>query len=83
MLNLKPKIARQHTECFLLKVRIELDESAAGAGYDEANALILPSQKRATKIEKERVQNVKILTKKQRKHLQSIVDKKKKKEGVS
>lgn len=53
------------------------------AGYDEANALVLPSQKRATKIKVEKRQNVKILTKKQRKHLQQIVDKKKKKEGVS
>lgn len=53
------------------------------AGYDEANALVLPSQKRATKIKVEKRQNVKILTKKQRKHLQKIVDKKKKKEGVS
>ncbi|KAH8396172.1 hypothetical protein KR222_004544 [Zaprionus bogoriensis] len=51
------------------------------AGYDEANALVLPSQKRATKIKVEKRQNVKILSKKQRKHLQSIVDKKKKKEG--
>lgn len=52
------------------------------AGYDEANALVLPSQKRATKIKVEKRQNVKILSKKQRKHLQQIVDKKKKKEGV-
>ncbi|XP_062138311.1 probable ATP-dependent RNA helicase kurz [Drosophila sulfurigaster albostrigata] len=51
------------------------------AGYDEANALVLPSQKRATKTKIEKHQNVKILSKKQRKHLQSIVDKKKKKEG--
>ncbi|XP_034671389.1 probable ATP-dependent RNA helicase kurz [Drosophila subobscura] len=55
--------------------------SGIGAGYDEANALVLPSQKRATKTIVERTNHVKILTKKQRKHLQAIVDKKKKKEG--
>lgn len=59
----------------------ELGEGTS-AGYDESNALVLPSQKRATKIKVEHRQNVKILTKKQRKHLQAIVDKKKKKEGV-
>ncbi|KAI8116639.1 putative ATP-dependent RNA helicase kurz [Lucilia cuprina] len=67
----------------LKDVKLELSELAegSGAGYDESNALILPSQKRATKIKVEHRQNVKILTKKQRKHLQAIVDKKKKKEG--
>ncbi|EDV95219.1 probable ATP-dependent RNA helicase kurz [Drosophila grimshawi] len=55
--------------------------SGIPTGYDEANALVLPSQKRSTKIQIEKRQNVKILSKKQRKHLQSIVDKKKKKEG--
>ncbi|KAH8274869.1 hypothetical protein KR044_001777 [Drosophila immigrans] len=55
--------------------------SVYAAGYDEANALVLPSQKRATKTKVEKRQIVKILSKKQRKHLQSIVDKKKKKEG--
>ncbi|KAH8387632.1 hypothetical protein KR093_008319 [Drosophila rubida] len=50
-------------------------------GYDEANALVLPSQKRATKTKIDKQQHVKILSKKQRKHLQAIVDKKKKKEG--
>ncbi|XP_030379655.1 probable ATP-dependent RNA helicase kurz [Scaptodrosophila lebanonensis] len=66
-------------------IQIEVDVVAGGSGigggYDEANALVLPSQKRATKIKVEKRQNVKILTKKQRKHLQGIVDKKKKKEG--
>ncbi|XP_030569337.1 probable ATP-dependent RNA helicase kurz [Drosophila novamexicana] len=55
--------------------------SGISTGYDEANALVLPSQKRATKIKVEQRRNVKILSKKQRKHLQAIVDKKKKKEG--
>lgn len=65
------------------KIQIDVDAVAGGsqAGYDEANALVLPSEKRATKIKVDKVQHVKILTKKQRKHLQAIVDKKKKKEG--
>ncbi|XP_017112910.1 probable ATP-dependent RNA helicase kurz [Drosophila elegans] len=65
------------------KIQIDVEAVAGGsqAGYDEANALVLPSGKRATKIKVDKVQHVKILTKKQRKHLQAIVDKKKKKEG--
>ncbi|XP_053952110.1 probable ATP-dependent RNA helicase kurz [Anastrepha ludens] len=64
-------------------IKIEWAESAAeaGAGYDDANALVLPSQKRTTKVPVDKQQHVKILSKKQRKHLQQIVDKKKKKEG--
>uniref|UniRef100_A0A0A1XCG5 RNA helicase n=1 Tax=Zeugodacus cucurbitae TaxID=28588 RepID=A0A0A1XCG5_ZEUCU len=64
-------------------IKIEWAEGVAeaGAGYDDANALALPSQKRATKVQLDKQQHVKILTKKQRKHLQQIVDKKKKKEG--
>lgn len=66
-------------------MKLELSELGDGflTGYDESNALVLPSQKRATKKKVEHKQNVKILTKKQRKHLLAIVDKKKKKEGVS
>ncbi|KAH8420623.1 hypothetical protein KR009_012182 [Drosophila setifemur] len=65
------------------QIQIDVDAVAgvSQAGYDEANALVLPSQKRATKIKVDKQQHVKILTKKQRKHLQAIVDKKKKKEG--
>ncbi|XP_016982362.1 probable ATP-dependent RNA helicase kurz [Drosophila rhopaloa] len=65
------------------KIQIDVDAVAGASqtGYDEANALVLPSEKRATKIKVDKVQHVKILTKKQRKHLQAIVDKKKKKEG--
>nr|AAQ23562.1 RE43077p [Drosophila melanogaster] len=65
------------------KIQIDVDAVAGGnqVCYDEANALVLPSEKRATKIKVDKVQHVKILSKKQRKHLQAIVDKKKKKEG--
>ncbi|XP_004531156.1 probable ATP-dependent RNA helicase kurz [Ceratitis capitata] len=64
-------------------IKIEWAEGVteAGTGYDDANALALPSQKRATKVQVDKQQHVKILSKKQRKHLQQIVDKKKKKEG--
>ncbi|XP_020803504.1 probable ATP-dependent RNA helicase kurz [Drosophila serrata] len=80
--------ARQNPETIVdnsavKKIQIDVDAVAGTnqAGYDEANALVLPSEKRATKIKVDKVQHVKILSKKQRKHLQAIVDKKKKKEG--
>lgn len=59
-------------------------ESTEYGGYDQSNALVLPSEKRNTKIKKDKESNVtRILSKKQRKNLEKIVDKKKKKEGVS
>ena len=51
--------------------------------YDECNALVLPSDKRKTKIIKEKKQNQRILSKSQRKKLEKIVDSKKKKANVS
>lgn len=68
--------------------QIKLDivdlESTEYGGYDQSNALVLPSEKRNTKIKKDKDSNVtRILSKKQRKNLEKIVDKKKKKEGVS
>ncbi|XP_055855505.1 probable ATP-dependent RNA helicase kurz [Episyrphus balteatus] len=63
------------------KIKLELGDSIATAsGYDDANPLVLPSQKRKTKTKPEIIQHTKILTKKQRKRLQTIVDKKRKKE---
>ncbi|GBP11987.1 Probable ATP-dependent RNA helicase kurz [Eumeta japonica] len=77
-----PKTIIDNTALKNLKLELaELGEDNTG-GYDDSNALVLPSQKRATKIKVEHKQNVKILTKKQRKRLQAIVDKKKKKEGM-
>lgn len=59
-------------------------EATEYGGYDQSNALVLPSGKRNTKIKKDNDSNVtRILSKKQRKNLEKIVDKKKKKEGVS
>ncbi|XP_055904771.1 probable ATP-dependent RNA helicase kurz [Eupeodes corollae] len=63
------------------KIKLELGDSiATSSGYDDANPLVLPSKKRKTKTKPEIVQHTKILTKKQRKRLQTIVDKKRKKE---
>lgn len=72
-------------DCSLLQIKLENDgqDDAAYGGYDQANALVLPSKKRDTKIEKTQKTNVtRILSKKQRKNLEKIVDKKKKKEEV-
>lgn len=69
----------------LLQIKLEINnvEDDYG-GYDQSNALVLPSKKRDTKIKKEEQKHVtRILSKKQRKNLEKIVDKKKKKEGVS
>jgi hypothetical protein len=54
------------------------DEYKTSAG-DE---LVLPSQKRPTRIKKEEGGVTRILSKKQRKRLEKIVEKKKKKENV-
>ena len=69
--------------CGQIKLDIAEDDGGYG-GYDQSNALVLPSQKRGTKIQKEKETRItRILSKKQRKNLEKIVDKKKKKEGVS
>lgn len=61
-----------------------MTENDVDYGYDQSNALVLPSKKRDTKVKKpEQKQVTRILSKKQRKNLEKIVEKKKKKEGVS
>lgn len=66
-----------------IKLDIDGDQTEYG-GYDQSNALVLPSKKRDTKVQKAEQKHVtRILSKKQRKNLEKIVDKKKKKEGVS
>lgn len=61
-----------------------MSENDVEYGYDQSNAIVLPSKKRDTKIKKpEQKQVTRILSKKQRKNLEKIVEKKKKKEGVS
>lgn len=63
--------------------QIEIDIKDTGIHYDACNALVLPSEKRKTKVKKEKLQVTRILSKKQRKNLEKIVEKKKKKENVS
>ena len=49
-------------------------------GYDDSNLLVLPSKKRKTKVKVQDGAPVgKLLSKKQRKHLEKILDQKKKK----
>uniref|UniRef100_A0A182NR66 RNA helicase n=1 Tax=Anopheles dirus TaxID=7168 RepID=A0A182NR66_9DIPT len=64
-------------------IKLEFAQSDEYGGQDDANALVLPSKKRATKIKKDRTVVTKILSKKQRKRLEKIVDQKKKKENRS
>ncbi|XP_049547349.1 probable ATP-dependent RNA helicase kurz [Anopheles darlingi] len=66
--------------------KIKLDFAPASdeyGGADDANALVLPSKKRATKVKKDTTVVTRILSKKQRKRLEKIVDQKKKKENRS
>lgn len=66
--------------------QIKLDFSAQEEGYggsDDANMLVLPSKKRPTKIKQDKTVVTKILSKKQRKRLEKIVDQKRKKENRS
>ncbi|KAG5892504.1 hypothetical protein JTB14_034503 [Gonioctena quinquepunctata] len=60
--------------------KVEVDLGTKGH-YDESNELALPSKKRKTKIKSEKVNVTRILSKKHRKRLEKIVEKKKKKEN--
>lgn len=61
------------------KIKVEF-ENAEAETYDTANALVLPSKKRATKkLRDKNAAPVKLLSKKKRKLLEKIVDQKKKK----
>lgn len=67
-------------------IQIKLDfPSAEYGGEDSANALVLPSKKRDSKVKKapDATNVTRILSKKKRKQLEKIVDRKQKKEGVS
>jgi ATP-dependent RNA helicase DHX37/DHR1 len=66
----------------LLQIKID-DSFIQRNNYDECNALVIPSEKRRTKTRNNAVSVKRILSKTQRKRLQKIVDKKKKKENVS
>lgn len=65
-----------------LDLQIQLEGHFEGS-YDQNNALVLPSKKRKTKVKNDAGKITKILSKKQRKRLEKVVEKKKKKENVS
>lgn len=68
---------------FLFQIKVEL-ENVEAETYDTANALVLPSKKRATKkLRDKNAAPVKLLSRKKRKQLEKIVDQKKKKARVS
>lgn len=71
----------------LLQIKLDIaeQESLEFNGYDASNALILPSKKRDSKFKKnpDATNVTRILSKKQRKNLEKIVDKKKKREQVN
>lgn len=72
-------------------LKIKLDSAIVGianeeyGAHDSANALVLPSKKRDSRVKKdpEATHVTRILSKKKRKQLEKIVDRKQKKEGVS
>ncbi|XP_058129557.1 probable ATP-dependent RNA helicase kurz [Anopheles ziemanni] len=65
------------------KIKLEFAADQEYGVEDNANVLVLPSKKRATKIKSDKAVVTKILSKKQRKRLEKIVDQKKKKENRS
>lgn len=64
------------------KIKLEVDLPGKGK-YDASNPLVLPSDKRKTKVKQQPGTVTKILSRKQRKRLEKIVEKKKKKENRS
>lgn len=75
---------RNNRSWFFLQIKLDLGVNDVEYGYDQSNAIVLPSKKRDTKVKKPEQKHVtRILSKKQRKNLEKIVEKKKKKEGVS
>uniref|UniRef100_A0A0N7Z9S6 RNA helicase n=1 Tax=Scylla olivacea TaxID=85551 RepID=A0A0N7Z9S6_SCYOL len=71
----KPTVVTDDSEAKRIKVEIDSTEK-----YDESNALVLPSAKRATKKLRDKSAGpVKLLSKKKRKHLEKIVEQKEKK----
>ncbi|XP_026687448.1 probable ATP-dependent RNA helicase kurz [Diaphorina citri] len=76
--------ARQVVEATVIEnpsQKVSVDFETKTDSYDAANPLVLPSKKRQTKIKKTNIQVKKLLSKTQRKKLEKIVEKKKKKEN--
>ena len=63
---------------FPFKIQLEFDDSR----QDECNSLVLPSKKRKTMVKEFNTPAVRLLSKKQRKFYEKILEKKKKKEKV-
>lgn len=64
------------------QIKLEFSNNEYGS-TDASNLLALPTKKRQTKIVKEKHEKTRILSKQQRKKLEKIVDKRKKKENVN
>jgi len=64
---------------FIKIFQIELDIEYRTDHYDNCNAFALPSKKRSTKIIDKKVTKTKLLSKKRRKALEKVVERKKKK----
>ena len=70
--------------CYFFFFQIKLDiPDAKSDQYDDCNSLVLPSVKRKTKVKNAHEPKAKLLTKKQRKNLEKIVENKKKEAVVS
>lgn len=66
----------------MFQIQVDFNKTEYGAS-DATNLLVLPSKKRNTHIVAEKKEKIRFLSKAQRKRLEKIVDKKKKKENVS
>jgi len=64
---------------FIKIFQIELDIEYRTDHYDSCNAFVLPAKKRSTKIIDKKIAKTKLLSKKHRKALEKVVERKKKK----
>ena len=67
------------THTRVLNAKVNILEKSQEKGYDDSNALVLPSNKRMSKKCKSNEPIGKILSKRRRRHLEKVVEKKKKK----
>ncbi|XP_064612287.1 probable ATP-dependent RNA helicase DHX37 [Liolophura sinensis] len=59
--------------------KIKLDKSLQQGAYDESNMLVLPAEKRKTKVKHESLEKPQKLSKKQRKRLEKVLEQREKK----
>lgn len=62
--------------------QIKLDDSLQHGAYDESNMLVLPAEKRRTKVKQESAEKPGKLSKKQRKRLEKVLEQREKKSKV-